>query len=479
MLFRSIYTLSLHCDCNTKWMTYWLKDSSSMVMDKGMVNCATDGSDRYVITDTEDDKFVCRDLNPKFDEKAIVITSIVSSVMEILIVALLLLVYTFRLEVKVMLFVYFGVHPFDSDHNFTEEYIDCVIVHSGLETDWVMEKLVNVLENADHMFVVCDMARDFVVGFSFQENWTKTVNHSKRIIFLISKDWKPVSDKFAVAWGIAQGKIKESKSNFGIIVTHEIQRDDIDDDDIRLFMKRGRSIDSSERLFEDKILYYMPLHRSESRNTTSATNTDIYNASDIMNKCFVNRVFQISDGDFVIDNVQLSQEQYTTDYHSFISYGDEDLDYATKEIVPKLEENNLRCCIPDRDFIVGASKEENVLQAIATSLKTVFIISPSHVSDEWSLFTFRAAYEKSLRQKSNHLIVIIKANVDIENDIEDEEMKHYINNYICLRENDRWFSTKLVTSLSNITRVERRLHIAEETPTHGLNSEDVMISVNL
>jgi len=101
------------------------------------------------------------------------------------------------------------------------------------------------------------------------------------------------------------------------------------------------------------------------------------------------------------------------------------------------------------------------------------------VSDEWSLFTFRAAYEKSLRQKSNHLIVIIKANVDIENDIEDEEMKHYINNYICLRENDRWFSTKLVTSLSTITRVERRLHIAEETPTHGLNSEDVMISVNL
>jgi len=203
----------LHCDCNTKWMTYWLKDSSSMVMDKGMVNCATDGSDRYVITDTEDDKFVCRDFNPKFDEKAIVITSIVSSVMGILIVALLLLVYTFRLEVKVMLFVYFGVHPFDSDHNFTEEYIDCVIVHSGLETDWVMEKLVNVLENADHMFVVCDMARDFVVGFSFQENLTKTVNHSKRIIFLISKDWKPVSDKFAVAWGIAQGKMKESKSN--------------------------------------------------------------------------------------------------------------------------------------------------------------------------------------------------------------------------------------------------------------------------
>ena len=105
----------------------------------------------------------------------------------------------------------------------------------------------------------------------------------------------------------------------------------------------------------------MPLHRSVSRNTTSATNIDIYNASDIMNKCFVNRVFQISDGDFVKDNVLLSQEQYTTDYHSFISYGDEDLDYATKEIVPKLEENNLRCCIPDRDFIVGASKEENLL----------------------------------------------------------------------------------------------------------------------
>ena len=94
--------------------------------------------------------------------------------------------------------------------------------------------------------------------------------------------------------------------------------------------------------------------------------------------------------------------------HAFISYADEDIGYVVNNLQPLLESQGYKLCIADRDFIPGAPKEENILNAIHSSKRTLFILSKNHILDEWSLFTFRAAFEKTLREKRNHLIVIIK-----------------------------------------------------------------------
>lgn len=442
------------CDCKTRWLKEWLLGNKLVIKDWHQVTCATGAEDGQVFVEARDDMFVCKSNVGQFDElKHVVLPSVVSSVLGVLIVSFIIVLYAFRLEVKVLLFIYFGLHPFDGDGQYTDEYIDCVIVHSGFQIDWVMEKLVSVLENVNYNFVVCDMARDFVVGFSFQENLTKTVNHSKRMIFIITDDWQPVSDRFSIAWGIAQNKIKETRSNFGIIVTHEVAKDQIDDEDLQLFMKRGRFVDSSEKLFENKILYYMPLQKSIQRHRVGTSVSEIHNSSEVMSKCFTNKAFTSSDSLFS-DKIAAVSADASSKCHAFVSYGDDDLDYATRVVMPVLEENNLTFRFPDRDFIVGASKEENILHAIRESSKTIFVLSPSHVSDEWSLFTFRAAYEKSLREKTNHLIVIIKVGTDVDKDIEDDEVKHYVKNYICLKEKDRWFKQRLLSSLSVVSNCE-------------------------
>lgn len=432
------------CDCNTKWMKTWLETNRNIINESDKVACKIESEEGMLFTEVPDEKFVCH-TDSAFDElRYVVLPSIVCSTLVIIVLILAVLFYTYRLECKVLLFVYFGVHPFDKDSSERHENIDCVVVHSGIQTDWVMDKIVSLLENENYHYVVCDMARDFVVGYSLQENLTRTVRYSKRMIFCLSNDWPTSSDNFLVAWRIAQEKIKQTKSHYGIIVTHDVKATEIKDTDLKRFMRRGRFIDSKDKLFRNKIVYYMP---QMIRTTPSNSQTmNFRRKSEYISRCFINSYCE--------DSVQAQETVLSPDSvgigitantHAFISYHDNDFQYVLKELLPLLDDKGFSYCIQDRDFVPGASKEENILNAISCCHRTIFILSPSHVIDEWSLFTFRTAYEKSLRDKSNHLLVVIKEEVD-KKDL-DEEISHYLKNYICLNVNDKWFEKKLFNGL--------------------------------
>nr|UTM63736.1 Twin-TIR-TLR [Cyclina sinensis] len=432
------------CDCRTRWMKKWLENKREIITNSDEVACKIESEEGKRFTEVPDEKFLCH-TDSKFDEaRYVIMPSIVCSTIVIIVLIFVILFYTYRLECKVLLFVYFGVHPFDRDSMEGQENIDCVVVHSGIQTDWVMEKIVSLLENENYHFVVCDMARDFVVGYSFQENLTRTVRNSKRMIFCLSNDWPTSSENFVIAWRIAQEKIKETKSHYGIIVSNDIKVNDIKDNDLRRFIKRGRFVDSKDKLFRNKIVYYMPnAVRSTAENSQI---THFRRKSEYISRCFINSYCEdtvpVQETDL---NPKSNDIGVSSNPHAFISYHDDDFDFVLRELLPLLDEKGFSYCIPDRDFLVGASIEENVLNAIDRCHRTIFILSPSHVIDEWSLFTFRTAYEKSLREKSNHLLVLIKEEVEHKN--LDEEVSHYLKNYICLNVKDKWFEKKLFNGL--------------------------------
>ncbi|XP_053403012.1 uncharacterized protein LOC123554932 [Mercenaria mercenaria] len=476
----NIVSNPLTCDCQTLWMKDWLKLNKLVIKDWYKVACKVENEDGMVLTEVPDDKFVCN--KDPDDIMRIVLPSVTCSVLTLLFVILFVVTYAYRLECKVLMFVYFGIHPFDRDSQTTNENLDCVIVHSGLHTDWVMEKIVSLLENGNYEFVVCDMARDFVIGYSFQENLTRTVRHSKRMIFCLSEDWKTSSDSFTTAWRIAQEKIKDIRSHYGIIVSHEINKKDIHDKDLRRFIEHGRFVDSKDRLFGNKIVYYMPQVvkiRSEVSDTVNFRNVERH-----ISRCFINSYCEDIVQDQTVQRSNTFEDQQPSQNietnarsHAFISYHDKDIQYILKELLPLLEGNGFSYCIPDRDFVPGASIEENILNAIDRSHRTIFILSPSHVEDEWSLFTFRAAYEKALREKSNHLLVIIKEEVE-DKDL-DEEIRHYLNNYICLNVNDRWFEKKLYNGLPLLKNREDFHTSPLFLRCVSVDENDVTIEVNM
>ncbi|WAR28519.1 TOLL-like protein [Mya arenaria] len=407
------------CDCHSLWMKQWIITNRNAIKDWSQLYCNTLEEKTAAFVDVKDEDFICVD-ETHFDSfKHVLIPSLVCTVSGVLFILIAAMTYIYRVEIKVWLFIHFGIHPFDRTHASAIEHVDCTILHSESLTEWVMETLVKKLENdrdSRRTVVVKDCFRDFIPGFSFQENVSRSVYESKRVIFILSKQWIADENEMTVAWNIVKNKLKKNSLNFAIIVVHQTETKSVEDMDIGRFIKARRYIDSSKSLLYEKILYDIPQVSQGSQSVDE-------HFSNLIPKC----------------NGKPT---------AFVSYGENDVLFAAREILDPVSECGYQVCFPDRDFQIGAPKQENILQSVNKSRHTIFIMSPNHVSDEWSMFTFRAAQEKSLRLRYNHLIVVVRDMFDFNNEIKDMEMKHYMKNYTYLRHSDKWFKTRLLRSLT-------------------------------
>ncbi|KAK3093300.1 hypothetical protein FSP39_013850 [Pinctada imbricata] len=412
------------CDCNTLWMKSWLMRRRDVIEDVLEVACNVDDEDENgkLFISVADDQFICKE---DFDSmKHVVIPSVVCSIAIALLVVCICMIYVFRMEVKVLLYIYFGIHPFDKDEKDCNEEIDVVVVHSPMVTDWVTESIVGYLEEQGQRYVIASMMRDFVAGFSYQENIACMVKHSKRMLLVLSKDMVSDDDLLKVAWNEAQEKIKELRTNYAIIVCYDVAISEINNKDLRRYVKRGRYIDVKKGLFHEKIMYSMPQYQIEDYAVLSLPDMREYILHMYGNEDKHRDVFE---------------------RHVFVAYSDQDMNYTMNELRPRLEEKDYLLCLPDRDFIPGASKEENILKAVDNCMHTLFILSGNHLQDEWSLFTFRSASEKSLRDKCNHLIVLTTKDADIKN--MDEEVRYYVKTHVTLNVSEAVFFSRLITAL--------------------------------
>ncbi|KAL3846852.1 hypothetical protein ACJMK2_017806 [Sinanodonta woodiana] len=440
----------LKCDCRSLWIKHLIMKRLENIVDWSRAKCNDNKEEGRLILSVPDDEFVCEE---EFDPiRFVIIPTVTSTFVLISVILMILIMYAYRLECKVLIYIYFGVHPFDKDTANNEEDLDAVIVHSEKLTDWVMNHIVDILEGGNYNYRVCDMARDFVVGFTFQENLNQVARHSKRMILIISEDFNTDDETVKVAWNIAQEKIKESKSNFGIIIIDGLTSKQIKDKALLRFIKSGRCIESRHRLFVEKILYSMPM-------------TDTYRQKRKPNtKSLMQREFSRNEGQMDDKNT-----------HAYISHSYQDLKFVRKELAPELERRGYRLCLSERDFIPGASKEENILTAIYASLRTIFVLSGSHIQDEWSIFTFITACEKSIREKTNYLIVIVRENVDLAT--MDEEVKHYLKTYISLHVKDRWFWSKLCNALPPMDRNYAIGHTSPLFMSNCTEPDDVSLEI--
>ena len=125
--------------------------------------------------------------------------------------------------------MYFGLHPFDRKEEIMNKVMDCVIVHSHTDTEWVMENIVKHLESQVYRFVDFDSERDFMLVYSVYENLTNVVRHSKRIIICLSADWNPSNVKFKLIWESAVKKLMETRSNYGIAICKDVSKKTVKD----------------------------------------------------------------------------------------------------------------------------------------------------------------------------------------------------------------------------------------------------------
>ncbi|XP_053380735.1 toll-like receptor 4 [Mercenaria mercenaria] len=108
-------------------------------------------------------------------------------------------------------------------------------------------------------------------------------------------------------------------------------------------------------------------------------------------------------------------EEFT--YDAFISSANENLRFILDKITPRMEEQEMKLCLHDRDFLPGNNIADNILEAIRNSRKTVVILSKEFLKSKWCLYEFNMARMESIysRGGENCLVVVMLEDVPTRN----------------------------------------------------------------
>ena len=79
---------------------------------------------------------------------------------------------------------------------------------------------------------------------------------------------------------------------------------------------------------------------------------------------------------------QQPSDSNSYEYDVFISYSNED-QWVRGELLQRLEEVGLKCCIDYRDFKPGAGAIDEQERAVITSRKTLLVLTPHYLQSKW------------------------------------------------------------------------------------------------
>jgi len=172
---------------------------------------------------------------------------------------------------RVNVFIKFNIHPFNVDECVGEDMAFDAFVCCAGEDDEVARKIVDFLEHGEPGRVgykVCYHARDFLPGSMILDNIQSAIEHSKRVICLMSNEFLR-SGMCMFEFDVASNlDITRKKHRLVVIkwpdldLDENINEDNIRDRDrVRLFLSRYTYIEYESDGWWQQVLYAMPINR--------------------------------------------------------------------------------------------------------------------------------------------------------------------------------------------------------------------------
>lgn len=107
------------------------------------------------------------------------------------------------------------------------------------------------------------------------------------------------------------------------------------------------------------------------------------------------------------DRKRYPEDSYKS-FDAFLAYSHKDDDYATREFIPRLEnELKYRLCVYYRDFPIGGTIADTVASSINKSKRTILLVSKHFNDHEWKNSAFQHSFGGLFKQKDNHLIIVL------------------------------------------------------------------------
>ncbi len=101
------------------------------------------------------------------------------------------------------------------------------------------------------------------------------------------------------------------------------------------------------------------------------------------------------------------------EYDVFISYSQQDFPWVQDDLLPRLEAAGLKTCIDPRDFRPGAPKVKEMERAVLTSSRTLLVLTPAYLTDQWGEFENLILQSLDPTNKELRLIPLLKEACDL------------------------------------------------------------------
>lgn len=130
-------------------------------------------------------------------------------------------------------------------------------------------------------------------------------------------------------------------------------------------------------------------------------------------------------------------------YEALLVHGPSDnrLKWVVDTLLPKTDATRHRLCLPERDFLPGASTAESYATAVERSKATVVLLYADAVSDEWWLYAFQLARAQNARRPHMKLLLLLME--DLHEEQLPQGVKEFVKTHTYLRLDDKWLWKKL------------------------------------
>uniref|UniRef100_A0A8C1V270 Toll-like receptor 5a n=1 Tax=Cyprinus carpio TaxID=7962 RepID=A0A8C1V270_CYPCA len=152
-------------------------------------------------------------------------------------------------------------------------------------------------------------------------------------------------------------------------------------------------------------------------------------------------------------------------YDVYLCFSSSDIKWVERALLKRLdsqfsEQNTLRCCFEERDFIPGEDHLTNMRNAIQNSQKTLCVVSEHFLKDGWCLETFNLAQCRMLVELKDILVVLVAGNIPQYRLLKYEQMRSYIETrrYLMWPDDSQdleWFYDQLLDKIRKNTKIKQ------------------------
>ncbi|EEZ99173.2 toll-like protein [Tribolium castaneum] len=143
----------------------------------------------------------------------------------------------------------------------------------------------------------------------------------------------------------------------------------------------------------------------------------------------------------------VSEEDLDKDklFDAFVSYSHKDEAYIVETLVPRLESEGYKICLHFRDWVPGEMISTQIVTSIATSKRTIVVLSQNFLQSVWAKEEFKQAHAEGMSEGRVKIIMILLGEIDIEG--LDQELRLYLRTNTYLKWGDSHFWEKLQYAL--------------------------------